>query len=976
MSGAAVAWAVTAGGGSLSSSSSTTDGSGQASAAWTLGKTAGTGSVTATVGSLAPVTFGATAKGGAAATIKLSADSISLEAGKTQQVSTEIKDQFGNVVTPRVAWTTSDSAVVVADSTGLLHVRKARKATVTATADGASARAVVVVRPGPPDKQLVHAGNNQTALAATVVKDVIAVKVIDAFENGVPNVSINWAVQAGSGSIDPTTSTTDTSGIATTRWTLGRHAGTNTLSATVSGSVGTPLTLQARATPNGTISGSVSLSGDLMGYSLAGPAASGSSPSRASGVATKESGRGLLIGDAPSEVRSSASRAAPAATSLIVTYRSAALGVAPQEARMMRSAARAREVGREIGDRLQGPARTHGLRISGVSPAVLSARVEVGDPAQLEAARAALLREPGVASVEVDTWVYPIEDVPLAAAASTPGRRIPADPGYPAQAWHYGMLDLPQAWNLTTGSQNVIVAVVDDGIRFDHPAVAANLTSDGYDFVRNDLWRVCGTLLGNAGDGNGPDSDPTTPVDYDCSTRAPATAGGHGLHVAGTIGAVGNDATPLTGVNWSVRIRPVRVLGLGGGSNYDIAQGILYAAGLPADNGAGGVVQASSRAHVINLSLGGESPSVVTENAVKAATSAGSLLIAAAGNSATSRPFYPAAYPEVLSVSSVTPYSRLASYSNYGPTVDIAGPGGETGFGSSYGIASTVWNFATGRPAYTYYQGTSMAAPHVSGVAALILAKEPSLTAAELRNRLVDYAVDLGPAGRDDQFGAGLVNARNSLTRSHAPRRSIYVQLYDARTGAIVKTVAAPGGAFRFTELPDGDYHVFAGVDEEGDQKIGVPGRLWGALTTGGKAAVVKVDGAGNYAASFTAAFPNEAEPNNTSTGANRLVVGGYVHATLGSGTDVDVFQITLPGGEYTFETSGWSETACGYAYAADTVLDLRGSDGTLLASNDDVDVSRFNYCSRITRTLQAGTYYLHVRGTGQAYRLEARSGS
>ena len=158
--------------------------------------------------------------------------------------------------------------------------------------------------------------------------------------------------------------------------------------------------------------------------------------------------------------------------------------------------------------------------------------------------------------------------------------------------------------------------------------MATNLTADGYDFVPNTIEPLCGGGTVNlAGDGGGPDSDPTIPNSYTFNTisncYSPNTGiGAHGLHVAGTIGASANNGQGGAGINWSVRIRPVRVLNSGGsGSNYDIAQGILYAAGLPADNGTATPVQASSPARVINLSLGGPSNSTDLQNAVTAAAS-------------------------------------------------------------------------------------------------------------------------------------------------------------------------------------------------------------------------------------------------------------------------------------------------------------------------------------------------------------------
>jgi serine protease len=531
--------------------------------------------------------------------------------------------------------------------------------------------------------------------------------------------------------------------------------------------------------------------------------------------------------------------------------------------------------------------------------------------------------------------------------------------------------------------------VVDDGIRFDHPGIAANLTVDGYDFVANSstVPFCAGGSTGRSGDGDGYDPDPTNPADYtldpvlNCITGL-KSSGNHGLHVAGTIGAVGNDGVGVTGVNWSVRIRPVRVFGVDGSSDYfDIAQGLLYAAGLPADDGAGGTVQASTGAQIINMSLGGPTPSTVLENAVISASSAGALMVASAGNDTSSVPNYPAAYPQTLSVSSVGPDGLYASYSSFGSTVDIAAPGGDLTDGSgdrSFGVMSTAWDYTTGTAIYDSWNGTSMAAPHVAGVAALLLAQDPSLTAADLRSRLTTYAVDVGAPGVDDFYGAGIVNARNSLTQSLAPPRDLYARLLDVATGAVIQTVAAQsGGAYSFTALADGDYYVFAGEDENFDGRIGIPGRRWGAFGGSATPTTVTVNGAGTYPATFTVGFPVELEPNDALLAADVLPVGGYLFGAIsGSLTDADVSLVRIPtDGQYTFETSA-VDGACGFALGEDTILELYDVSGTLLAQNDDIDVANLDFCSRITATLTAGTYYIAVWGwNGQPYRVEARQG-
>ncbi len=147
------------------------------------------------------------------------------------------------------------------------------------------------------------------------------------------------------------------------------------------------------------------------------------------------------------------------------------------------------------------------------------------------------------------------------------------------------MIGLPEAWAITTGSSNIIVAVVDNGIRFDHPALTGEPPERRLRFrLPVAPANFCGGgTTSNTGDGNGYDPDPTIPIDYDVRASGClgpiASAGGHGIHTSGTIGAVGNDGVSVLGVNWHVGIRPVRVLGLSGGSDYDVAQGILYAAG-------------------------------------------------------------------------------------------------------------------------------------------------------------------------------------------------------------------------------------------------------------------------------------------------------------------------------------------------------------------------------------------------------------
>jgi serine protease len=630
--------------------------------------------------------------------------------------------------------------------------------------------------------------------------------------------------------------------------------------------------------------------------------------------------------------------------------------------------------------------------VTNISPAILAARVRVGAGVSASSVASELRSNPSVVAVEPNF----IRQAFGRHTSGAPAVVLPNDPLLPFQAWHYSMIDLPRAWQLTTGSASVLVAVVDNGIRFDHPGIAANLTNDGYDFVSNSgPVAVCaGGSIGNAGDGDDYDSDPTNPLDvfFDPDRqciRGKNPSGDHGLHVAGTIGAPGNDGIGGTGVNWNVRIRPVRALGLVGGADMDVAQGILYAAGLPADNGQGGTVTAPSRAAIINLSLGGPDSSTVSHNAVTAATTAGSLLIVSAGNNATAVPNYPAAYPEVLAVSAVGPDGELASYSSYGPTVDIAAPGGDIADGdASFGIMSTAWNYQTSQPIYdnSIWQGTSQAAPHVSGVAALVLAANPGLTNAQLRARLENYAVDIGTPGLDDRYGHGLVNAYNSLTQTFGPPRSLRVFLYDATTGALVSSVlAGTAGSYQFSGLSNGTYRVYAGEDESSDALFGRAPKRWGAFGGAATPTDITVAASGVTTADFTIGFPIELEDNGSLPNADALPVGGYLIGFFSNpATDVDVARVDIPtSGQYTFETAPLAG-ACGFALEEDTILELLSSSGAQIDLSDDIDAPTFNYCSRITASLTPGTYYLRTSaftGTSASgllnrrYSISARSG-
>lgn len=333
---------------------------------------------------------------------------------------------------------------------------------------------------------------------------------------------------------------------------------------------------------------------------------------------------------------------------------------------------------------------------------------------------------------------------------------LPNDPLYALQ-WHYPAISLPAAWDITegAGSERAIVAVVDTGIVFNHPDLIGQ-TVAGYDFISDPRISL---------DGDGIDSDATDPG----TSPYPGESIWHGTHVAGTVVANNNNGIGIAGVAPEARVMPIRALGLNGsGSAYDIAQGILYAAGL---NNASGT-RPPRAADIINLSLGSTVSAEAIAEAVSAAQRAGSIVVAAAGNSATDAPSYPAAYAGVFSVGATNLHNELTFYSNYGNSVDLAAPGGDTtvdvdGNGYPDGILSTfIFETATSRtPEYVFQQGTSMAAPHVAGVFALMKAANPDITAAQIQT-LVDSGEitdDLGAPGRDYYFGNGLINAYKAV---------------------------------------------------------------------------------------------------------------------------------------------------------------------------------------------------------------------
>lgn len=339
----------------------------------------------------------------------------------------------------------------------------------------------------------------------------------------------------------------------------------------------------------------------------------------------------------------------------------------------------------------------------------------------------------------------------------------PNDPSYPQQ-WHYSApvagsygANLPAAWDITTGSSSVVVAVIDTGI-LNHADLAGR-TVQGYDFINDS--RV-------ANDGNGRDNNPSDPGDWITSAENASgyfagcgvrNSSWHGTHVAGTIGANSNNGLGVAGINWNAKIEPLRVLGKCGGYTSDIADAIRWAAGLSVT----GVPANANPAKVVSMSLGGSGACDTTsQNAISAAVAAGTVVVVAAGNSnANASAYSPASCNGVITVAATGPTGSRAYYSNYGTTVEIAAPGGDSQLGPT--VLSTL-NSGTTTPAadsYAFYQGTSMATPHVSGIVSLMFSVNPNLTPAQVTS-LIQGNVTPFPSGSScttSLCGPGIINA-------------------------------------------------------------------------------------------------------------------------------------------------------------------------------------------------------------------------
>lgn len=283
---------------------------------------------------------------------------------------------------------------------------------------------------------------------------------------------------------------------------------------------------------------------------------------------------------------------------------------------------------------------------------------------------------------------------------------IPNDTEY-HQQWAPGKIRAPAAWDVTVGDSNVIVAIVDTGVDLSHPDLNSKVVP-GWDFANKDS---------------------VAQDDH-----------GHGTHVAGIAAAETDNNRGIAGISWGALVMPVKVLDEHGVGYYsDVAKGMIWAC--------------NHGAKVINLSVGGSTRSSVLQQAVEEVYGNGCLVVAAAGNGGGDGVDYPARYAETMAVAATDQNDVHAGFSDYGPQVDIAAPGVH--------IYSTLWT--PGSHTYGWKDGTSMSAPHVAGLAALIWSTCPDLSNGEVRDVIESTAKDLGAPGWDSYYGFGRVDAVDAV---------------------------------------------------------------------------------------------------------------------------------------------------------------------------------------------------------------------
>jgi serine protease len=450
----------------------------------------------------------------------------------------------------------------------------------------------------------------------------------------------------------------------------------------------------------------------------------------------------------PDSDRSDAAGRQPAVAvsqQVVVTWARAGLGATRgQRLGALKQASRTRRVGEAAGSRA--------VYVRPFGSDATTAVYRLAEPLGRRAGRTldAISRIPGVVAVEPDPWVTPVALPDDTYADDAWGALGPVD-GSP------NGIDAVSAWASTTGA-SVTVAVIDTGWVNHGDLTGQNVA--GYDFI---------TSAFTANDGGGRDSNPSDPGDWVTSTQAKATcpagpSSWHGLHVSGTIAARAGNQYGTFGAAPGAKILPVRVVGRCGGTTTDVADAITWASGGLVT----GVARNSKPAKVVNLSLGGKSscPAYLA-SAIAGARARGSVVVVAAGNSnADAGSFSPANCPGTLVVAATGIDGTRASFSNFGSIVDIAAPG--EGIWSTYNFGKTSPQSSPGGDAISRLDGTSMATPHVSAVAALLLGAFPAAAPAAIEQAIRRGATAFAADGSANPCttstcGAGIANAPAAL---------------------------------------------------------------------------------------------------------------------------------------------------------------------------------------------------------------------